>query len=208
MCGGNYVEWKTPRQKLLINGEPIVQRTIRLLQECGVDDIAISTNMPDFDCFGVPVLHHENSFYVTSEITVGYWVDAFYPMEEPVCYLFGDVVYSPKAIYIIVNTPVTGIEFFGSKPPFSRQYIKIWAEPFAFKVVDTKRFTSAIQRVKDLCDNGVFTRHPIAWELWQVISNTQVNKIVYNYIGINDYTCDIDEPDDLAKIEEKICQSI
>ena len=47
-----------------------------------------------------------------------------------------------------------------------------------------------------------FDRHPIAWELWQVIKNTELNKIDYsNYTVINDYTCDIDKPEDAEKLE-------
>ena len=42
MCGGIYKKWETPRQMLPINGEPIVARTIRLLRENGIKDIASS----------------------------------------------------------------------------------------------------------------------------------------------------------------------
>ena len=41
-----------------------------------------------------------------------------------------------------------------------------------------------------------FIRHPIAWELWQIIKQTPINYIDYkNYTVINDYTCDIDWED-------------
>ena len=53
MCGGDYYRWETPRQLLKINGEPIVARTIRLLKENGVEDIAISSNNVEFSKFGV-----------------------------------------------------------------------------------------------------------------------------------------------------------
>ena len=43
MCGGNYETFETPRQLTKIKGEPLVARTIRLLQEQGVEDIAISS---------------------------------------------------------------------------------------------------------------------------------------------------------------------
>lgn len=209
MCGGKYSAWDIPRQKTKIHGEAIVARTIRLLREAGVEDIVISTNLSGFEGYGVPIYKHDNNFNVTQQITKGYWVDAFYPIYEPVCYLMGDVVFSERAIEIIVNTEVDGIQFFASSPPFSNQYIKRWAEPFCFKVTDTERFQNAIARTKYLCDTGKFNRHPIAWELWQVICNTQINQIVYNnYISINDFTCDIDEPGDVAKIEEMIWQNI
>ena len=44
MCGGTYKKWWKPRQLAEIKGEALVARTIRLLRENGVEDIAISTN--------------------------------------------------------------------------------------------------------------------------------------------------------------------
>lgn len=203
MCGGRYDEWETPRQLTEICGEAVVARTIRLLTECGASDIAISTNDERFEGFGVSILRHHNPF-------VGYgvggtWVDAFYPTESPACYLMGDVVFSPEAIRTIVDTETDGIEFFASAPPFSEYYTKRWAEPFAFKVTDQSRFRSAINYVRENESTGIFSRRPIAWELWQVINGENVRVINFrNYTVINDYTCDIDEAEDVPKIEGMI----
>lgn len=204
MCGGTYKRWETPRQLTEICGEPLVARTIRLLREAGVQDIAISSNNPIFEQFGVPVLKHNNTLVVTETLGVnGYWVEAFYPTDEPVCYLLGDVVFSPEAIKTIVETETDDIEFFASAPPFSAEYIKPWAEPFAFKVVNTDHLKHAISLTKQYADQGLFKRHPIAWELWQVIQATPLNHINYeNYTKINDYTCDIDYQDDAVLFEE------
>ena len=206
MCGGTYKKWETPRQLLPINGEPIVARTIRLLAENGIKDIAISSNNPLFEQFGVPVLKHKNSMVVSETLNVsGYWVDAFYPTDDPVCYLFGDVVYSPEAIKTIIETDTDDIEFFASAPPFAPEYSKPWAEPFALKVVNTDHLKHAICSTKQYTDIGLFKRHPIMWELWQVIQATPLNHIDYsNYTAINDYTCDVDCPKDIELIEYEI----
>ena len=203
MCGGTYKKWETPRQLMKICGEPIVARTIRLLKEQGIDDIAISSNNPIFEQFGVPVLNHDNDFIVSKELdAIGYWVDAFYPTDEPVCYLFGDVVYSPRAIQTIIETETDDIEFFASAPPFSEDYIKPWAEPFALKVVNTDHLKHAISLTKQYAERGLFKRHPIMWELWQVIQATPLNHIDYgNYTAINDYTCDVDYAEDVKQFE-------
>ena len=201
MCGGNYVDWETPKQLIEIKGEPIVARTIRLLREAGVRDIAITSDRPEFKNFGVPVLKHNNPFKVIGEDCYGYYVDCFYPTEEPVCYIFGDVVFSPNAIHKIVEYETDDIMLFGSKNPFVPEYPKTWIEPFAYKVVNQSRFHNAINEVKRLQDMGVFKRHPIAWELWAVICGTPPNKINWSYVGINDYTCDIDKPKDIEIME-------
>jgi hypothetical protein len=147
----------------------------------------------------VPVLHHENHYdAVGFHDFTGYWSDAFYPTEDPVCYIFGDVVFSPEAIRTIVETQTDDIEFFASRPPFAPEYLKEWAEPFALKVVNQKHLHQAIEDVKRFDQEGRFCRKPIMWELWQVIKNTTLNHIDYtNYTVINDYTCDIDDPEEL-----------
>ena len=205
MCGGDYKLWETPRQFIKINGEPIIARSIRLAKECGVKDIAISSNNPMFEQLGVPVLKHENKWEVRGhENASGTWVNGFYPMNEPVCYLLGDVVFSKAAMQKIVDTQTDGIEFFASAPPFAKDYMKEYAEPFAFKVYNIEYFNQCIRLVKHFEEKGMFNRHPIAWELWQVIRKTPLNVIDYtNYTVINDYTCDIDWANE-ARIFEKI----
>ena len=208
MCGGSYRGWETPKHLLRIHGETIVERTIRLLRDAGVTDIAISANDPRFERFGVPVLRHENQYDVRAyDDFDGYWCNAFYPLDEPACYVFGDVVFSPAAIRRIVETETDDIEFFASAPPFSKEYMKLWAEPFAFKVANQKHLKRAIRETKELAGKGLFSRKPLAWEFWAVVKGFDPNSIVFSsYTHINDYTCDIDEKseiEELTRILEK-----
>ena len=192
MCGRGIIKGK-PKQLTEIGGESIVGRTIRLLRSNGVQDIAISTNAKDFEVCGVPLIPVPDN--------TGRWINGcFVPIKEPVCYVFGDVFFSPKAIEKIVNTDTNIIKFFASAPPFAPQYHKPWAEPFAFKVVDTEFFQHCIKKVQEYAEMGYWHRDPIAWELWQVIRGGTLNKIDYtNYDVINDYTCDIDTEVDIQE---------
>ena len=206
MCGGTYPKWLAPRQLLEFMGEPIIARTIRLLRENGVDDIAISSMNTAFTRFGVPVLSHANSYSaIEYNNSTGYWCDAFYPTDEPTCYIFGDVVFSPEGIKKIVETETDDIIFFGSAPPFGNGYLKKWIEPFAFKVANTEHLKQAVEDVKRLDGQGRFARKPIAWEVWNVISrgpDGNVDWIDYgSYVHINDWTCDIDHPDEVGLLE-------
>lgn len=200
MCGGVYSKWAVPRQMVRIGQERVIERTIRLLRENGVTDIAISTNNPIFKIFGLPILKHMNNYNPSSEYEdCHYWCEAFYPTDEPTCYIFGDVVFSPEAIKKIVKTKTKDIQFFASAPPFAEAYQKPWAEPFALKVVNTDRFKKCIDECKRLQDEGAFKRNPIMWELWQIIKGTEYNVVDYtNYCVINDYTCDVDDPKDIG----------
>lgn len=201
MCGGVYPGWKEPRQLTKFKDEPLVARTIRLLKQAGAENIFISSLDPRFKDFGVPVLVHENNFSAGPKPS-GSWVEGFYPTTEPACYLFGDVLFSPNAIKTIVDEEVSSVMFFASAPPFNWSYIKPHAEPFAFKVVDQKRFRAAISFVIANEHTGIFSRRPIAWELWQVLNGESVREINFkNYIKINDYTCDVDNAADIAKLE-------
>ena len=199
LCGGmNSKEQKNfdkPRHLLEIKGEPIVARTIRLLRENGVEEIAISTDAPElFEGFGVQII----------KCSYGHlWLECFPLTHEPTCFIFGDVVFSPEAIKKIVETETEDVEFFASAPPFPIQYKKRWAEPFAFKVKDTRHFFGEIGQTRNLhIIYKAFKREPIAWELWQVIKRTPLNIIDYtNYTVINDYTCDIDEPEDIKNFQ-------
>lgn len=192
MCGGNAKINGIDRHCVRFQGERIIDRTIRLLKQCGVSacDIAITATAECFDDCIVNVVYYDSS---------GDWVNAFYPEgDDPVCYIFGDVVFSPNAIKTIVETETSVVEFFASAPPFAKQYTKHWAEPFAFKVVDRQFFRDCVDKVKRLKRKGEFRREPIAWELWQVIKDTPLNHIIYdNYVVINDYTCDIDNSQDM-----------
>lgn len=201
MAGGTYTYWTTPRQLYKVNGEPVISRTIRLLKEAGATDIYISTNDERFKECGVPLLKHDNDFTVDNGVVTGVWADAFYPCNEPACYLLGDVVFSPAAIHKIVNAETDDILFFASSPPFDDRYIKHYAEPFCFKVVNQTWFKQAIQIVKLYNAAGKFSRPPIAWELWQIINGWSINDIDFDsYAVINDYTCDIDSIEDAARI--------
>lgn len=203
MCGGDYKKWEKPRHLIEINGEPIVARTIRLLKEAGIEDISISSDNPVFEQFGVPVLKHDD-YYVARKYDDmdGYWCNCFYPTDEPTCYLMGDVIFSPDAIKTIVDYEGTDIMLFGSKPPFAPEYPKPYIEPFAFKVWDTDHLKEAVIKTKQMADIGAFYRKPIAWETWSVIVDGDPNMIDQSYVAINDYTCDIDNPEEVDRVKE------
>lgn len=198
MAGGSQHGFKTPRHLTKIAGEPLLARTIRLLQHNGVKDIAVSSDNEQILKFARQMTGIEIIERAESE---GSWISTAFPIftARPVCYLFGDVVFSPEAIQKIVKTETNSVEFFASAPPFKNDYPKRWAEPFAFKVVDNILFLRARTDVINLSTYyNVFKREPIAWELWQVIKKTPINIIDYtNYTVINDYTCDIDSPEDI-----------
>ena len=209
MCGGTYKNFEEPKQFLKVNGERLVDRTIRLLKENGVEDIVITSNNPAFDSCGVPRFADErNTFSQDSCWTnmQGFWLDGYYHFNEPTCYLYGDVFYSKKAIKTIVQVTPPDFILFYSDPwrlPADRR-IKQWVEPLAFKVVDYQKFYNGIEVVKQMFLNGETDRHPITWELHNYLCGCNVNNLRPHRkcMSINDISNDIDTPDDIAIIEK------
>lgn len=224
MCGGTYNEFRVPKQLLKVNDEILVERTIRLLKENGIEDISICTNCHDFDYLNLPILMQDNQYICGGENenkkSECCWLNAYYPLEEPCCYLHGDVYFSDEAIKTIINAEVKDTMFFcafdwsdGEKD--KRNYKG--REPFGYKVANQKKFRNAINDLLKMVDDGKFKNGlpPICWHLYRYLNNleinynakewTEINNIFQtkgDYIVINDYTTDVDHPEDVKVLEE------
>ena len=196
MCGGKYKEFRTPKQLSIVKGERLIDRTIRLLKENGINDIYISSNNPIFDSCNVQRLEHSNDF--DEEINKGYWLDAFYPVDKPVIYLWGDVYFTNEAIKTIVNYKTNKNVLFGTSDALNK-YNNNWGEPFAYIVNDYKAFFKGINEVKKLYDKGKVKRNSIVWELYRYLHNLDINvqRITTDYVCIDDGTIDIDKPEQI-----------
>lgn len=203
MCGGVYEKFQTPKHLSIVKGERLVERTIRLLKENGIEDIAISSNSPLFDGLGVPRLEHNNTYKQINGTQEGYWLDAYYPMQDPVCYLYGDVYYTEQAIKTIIDNKDKGNILFGTSIARNELH-QNWGEPFAYKVNDPITFFKGIEAVKKLQDEGKTKRMPVSWELYRYLNGLDVNiqRITNNYIDIDDGTMDIDYPEDIKELNK------
>ena len=201
MCGGKYKKFTTPKHLLEVNGERMVDRTIRLLKENGVKDIYISSNNPLFDSCGVPRLEHYNDFELGKDYEKGFWLNAFYPVKEPVTYIFGDVYFSENAIKTIVEYKTNNDVLFGTGIAMNEQH-QNWGEPFAYIVNNTDKFFKAIEDIRVLYKQGKVKRMPVVWELYRYLHGLDINvqRITTDYVAIDDGTIDIDSPDDIKRV--------
>lgn len=227
MCGGKYAFKK---QLTKIGDETLIERTIRLLRENGITDIAISTEGHNFDNFGVEVIQTESKFKYNaydkecSDSTYS-WLNAYYKTKEPVCYLHGDVYFSEDAIKKIVEVPVEDTLFIctydgsdGQRHPLNVK----GREPFGYKVQNQEVFQYAIKKLKQMVDNGKFINHlaPLSWHVYRFLNGldikptastfTDVNDIFKekgDYLVINDETVDIDTEGDIKRLNEIIRRS-
>ena len=206
MCGGKYEKFEQHKALSVINGEPLVARTIRLLKENGVEDIYISATDKVFDNFGVPRLEHNNTYKQVNGVEQGYWVDGYYPTDKPCIYLHGDVYYSVAGIKQILNLKPAINTFIGNQYALNKEHKKV-GEPFGWVIVDQKSFRKAIEETKRLFDEGKCDRNPISWELYQVLYGHNVNDFIIDeksYLAIADETIDIDAPWQIEELDKKV----
>ena len=201
------VGFDIPRQLTEINGETLVGRTVRLLKENGIKDIIITAHDKRFDNQGAKRYEPLYNDYIPGDPKT-YWLNG-YPREllnEPVCFICGDVYFSEDAIKTIVETPTDSTLFFCTYNNKSPLYIKHHDEPLAYKVYDYELFKQKIDETKALKDAGVCCREPVVWELYRVINGQYVNehKMTKNYVAINDISCDIDSYRDIEELLKRI----
>lgn len=206
MCGGRYDKFETPKQLSVVNGETLVERTIRLLKENGITDIYISSNDARFDKYGTR-LEHNNSFVFKDNKVYGYWIDAYYPTDEPCVYLHGDVYYSENAIKKIINLNPSVNTFIGNEVARNKEH-KNWGEPFGWIIVNQEDFRKGIEETKKLQDEGKLERgFALSWELYRVLNKLDPNKqyiIDDTYLSIDDETIDIDAPWQVEQLNKKL----
>lgn len=215
MAGGNYKcrGFDGPKALTVVGGEPIIERTLRLLDHAGIkrENICITGSDPRLDSYGVEVLHHDNNFISNDNGDVGYWLDAFYPHfpdDIKVTFLYGDAVYSQNAINVIVNNDRPGTILFGTGLAKNKKH-KEWGEPFGFQVDDYRTFMDAVKELKRLYDEGKTKRNPITWEVYRYLNGLDINVMAVKdetYVCIDDGTMDVDEPIKVQKAEDHMRQ--
>lgn len=228
MCGGKY-QFKKPKQLYKVNGEVLIERTIRQLKENGVTDICISTECNDFDYLGLPILCNEDNKFVCGEDSNNTdskksWLRAYYLLNEPVCYLHGDTYFSDDAIYKIVNKNTNRVVFFctpdKSDVVHKSKLNNKGREPLGFKVEDYKLFNFAINDLLQMVEDGLFKDAkcpPISWTVYRYLNHldlcfkakgfgelNSIFNIVGDYMIINDETTDIDFIKDIKVIENAL----
>lgn len=201
------VGFETPRQLSVIGGERLIDRTIRLLRENGIEEIIVTASDSRFQDVDAKVYKPLGNDY-DPEIKKSHWLKAFPEgyMDKPCVYLFGDVYYSENAIKTIIKEDNNNILFFCTYENKCPKYIKHHDEPLAFKVHNFERFRWHIYKLMEMWENDLTVRRPIAWELYRSINGQDVNEHVMttNYIAINDESCDIDTLRDIEMLKIRL----
>lgn len=189
LCGYLDSDKKSSNLKIhTVNEEPLVNRTIKLLKNSNVTEIFIVSDKDSYRSTNRDVklikLDYGNSNFV---------IDEFFNINEPVCYLFGDVYYSQSAIKQIVNTETTDVDLFVAND-----------NCVCFKMIDYDRFFRSIKEVRRRF-NGGYIKTASLWSIWEDLQDVPQRKKQFdNFVELNDYTFAIKSEHDLRILNSRV----
>ncbi len=192
MADGNGTRWNNyqnvPKHLIKIDGETILARTVRLLNENGITDIIITSHDPRYDVEGAIRYEPLNNIYEIDRFT-----DEL--IEGQTCFLYGDVYYTEKAIKKILKTKSKDVAFIGKKAKIHKD----WPEIIAVKVKNCEMFKNHIRIVREAYLSRKINRC-IGWEVYKSINHIPLEKFDVKggvvWIG-KDETTDFDFPEEL-----------
>ena len=210
LCGGYYTNFDYPKSLTEINDETLIDRTIRLLGNYGLNAIVCCNKEETaFDSY-VPLRCNFTFDHVKQ---TGYYLDAFDALllDERCIILFGDVYYTEDAIDKIINAFITSTKniFICNDLPFNSEHRRE-GEPFGWIVNDVDEFKWAVKLCKKFQDRGIIDHSngiPSNWELAHLINGLGVNDFNLNKedcLIIHDYTIDVDAPDVIPLLRNKL----
>ena len=187
MCAGKSSRWPRPRPKHLENilGEPNYKRTIRLLNENGIDDVILSVSDENEHYFD-----YLNKIIGSNKREIDRFRNLRSHFDNEALMLYGDVVYHEKDMKLILENLNTEINFFGSSDIFS-------LELFGVFVTNKDKFFNAVDNTALKFENKLILRE-IGLDVFE-----ELGLVFDDLVILSDDTEDYDITDEYFKIKEK-----
>lgn len=187
MADGKGTRWNNyngiPKHLININGEVLIERTVRQLNEFDSQAKVIITSHDKRYEFPGSTRYEpkDNNLEIdrfTNEL-----------IEDNICFLYGDTYYSDSAIKTIIEESAEDLLFFGNETSI-----------VAIKVKDSELFKYHISNVKKLYLSNKI-KNCKGWHVYQSFQNLEFDKkqIGKKYILITDKTKDYNTPDEYEK---------
>lgn len=187
MADGKGTRWNNhngiPKHLIEIDGEILIERTVRLLNKYDEEaKVIITSHDKRYEFPGSTRYEPKNNNLEIDRFTEEL-------IEDNICFLYGDTYYSSDAIKKIISTPVEDLLFFGNEKSI-----------VAVKVKDSNLFKHHISIVKELYLNNMI-KNCKGWHVYQSFQNLEFDKkqIGDKYIIIDDKTKDYNTPDEYEK---------
>lgn len=189
MADGRGARWNNhqglPKHLIEIDGETLLQRTVRLLHELDPRcEVLITSHDPRYEVEGAVRYEPENNRLEIDRFT--------YELIQPhICFLYGDTFYSEAALRQIIQTPADSLLFFGNARTI-----------FAVKVEDASLMKFHIDRVKARFQAGEIHECK-GWQVYQSHAGLPFGDktITDSYVVVEDRTRDFNSPQDLEQFK-------
>ena len=209
ICAGEAKRWANhlgvPKHLVPVDGEPILNRTVKLLEQNGVADIHIvSKDDPRYDVDGAEQYIPELNYAEHADADKFLSSKALWNREGRTVVFYGDVYFTQAAITVICHYAKTEWTLF-CRPNKSSYTGSPWGECFAqsFYPHDIPKHETALHRIARLYKRGVINRCG-GWEHYRAMIGLPDNKIrskifKRNFVEIDDFTDDFDYPEDYER---------
>lgn len=176
---------------LVIDGETLLQRQVRQLQENGIDEILISSRNAAYEVPGATRFTPAGNVLEVDRFlsTRPVWRD-----HGEILFIYGDVFYSDDAMQRICTARPDSYLWFGRTRPGAfpgQRYPEIFA--FTFSASICGQVTATLQAVRDLHLSGQLARC-IGWDVYWHMRGLPPNcgLVDGSFVEINDITEDFD----------------
>ena len=189
MADGQGTRWNNymgvPKHLALVDGEPVIGRTVRLLQEVAEEpEIIITSHDPRYEFEGAVRHEPENNIYEIDRFTKELVCD-------DMCFLYGDTIYDRKVLAAIAESHPDDILFYGN----SKSVV-------AVRIGDAELFRKHFDRVRTLFVDGTIEKCK-GWQVYQSVTGqdlTQKPVIGDKFVLVDEHTTDINTPEEYRNI--------
>jgi NDP-sugar pyrophosphorylase family protein len=192
MCAGRSDRYSKTYPKVLepILGEPNYKRTIRLLNENGIDNPIITISNEILSHFD-----YQNKIIGSNEREIDRFRNIRNSFDDKALILYGDVVYHEADIKRILNNLNDEIQFFGSLNDSIKYKTLLFGEILAIYISNKSKFFNAVDTTVAKFDNKIIERE-IGLD---VFTELQMNDA--NLIALSEYTDDFDAVEKYIKMK-------
>lgn len=190
MADGKGTRWANymgvPKHLVEINGEPIIGRTVRLLNELteGMCEVIITSHDERYEFEGSR--RHEP---LNNNLEIDRFTEEL--IMDDTCFLYGDTYYMEDALKQILEEENESILFFGNQKSI-----------VAINVRDAEMFRSHVDNVRKLFLEGKLEKC-VGWQVYQSVTGQDFSQkavIGEKFIKLDNKTTDINTPEEYEVI--------
>lgn len=188
MADGKGSRWDNhlgiPKHLAKIGGEPLIARTVRLLNELAAGEVIVTSHDSRYEFPGSRRYEPLNNKLEIDRFTTEL-------IDDDTCFLYGDTYYTENAMKTIMRTETDDLCFFGNVKSI-----------VAVKVKNGEIFSHHVDRVRQLYLDGEIDKCK-GWQVYQSFTGQNMNespKPDAKFVILDEKTTDINTPEEYEKI--------